>query len=125
LELAKGVASFESNTVDAPTEEISNSLVIIDFILNVIPSAEPMPWLRKQRLVIDDKPTVGGVLLFADEPQAILPKRSGIKIYQYATKDDVGTRETLVSDPITIEGHLYSQILKSVDRTVDLVENLK
>jgi ATP-dependent DNA helicase RecG len=39
------------------------------------------------------------VVLFADLPQAILPKRSGIKIYRYKSSEEEGTRETLVVLP--------------------------
>ena len=33
------------------------------------PTAEPAVWLKKQLLLTDNKPTVGAVVLFADEPQ--------------------------------------------------------
>ena len=66
-----------------------------------------------------------GVLLFADEPQAALPKRSAIKIYRYATKSHEGTRDQLSFDPITIEGPLYDQINEAVNRTKALIEEIK
>ena len=125
LELDKGLATFETHTVSCPIDEITNSIVIIDFILGVIPSAEPAPWLKKQRLVVEGKPTVAGLLLFAEEPQAILPKRCGIKIYRYKTRDTQGTRDTLAFDPITVEGHLYKQIQDAVQKTADYVEELQ
>jgi len=49
----------------------------------VVPTAEPEAWLRKQQLIQGNKPTVAGLVLFAEEPQAALPKRSGIKVYRY------------------------------------------
>ncbi len=52
-------------------------------MLDVVPTAEPEDWLKKQNVVVNDRPTVAGVLLFSDEPQALLPKRSGIKVYRY------------------------------------------
>lgn len=124
LELDKGVQSFESDSVAVDAKTISNSEAIIEFMLQVIPTSDPEPWLRKQQLVIDGKPTVGGVLLFADEPQAILPKRCGVKIYRYATKEKVGSRETLAGQPVTVEGCLYKQIKETVKKTVSLIENL-
>src|SRR6266436_1439047 len=39
----------------------------------VLPTGEPEPWLRSQLLLHDKKPTVAAALLFADEPQALLP----------------------------------------------------
>lgn len=79
LSLDKGISSFESETLNAPLELITNSAPVLDFLVNVIPTAEPEPWLRKQQLIRSDKPTVAATMLFADEPQAVLPKRSGVK----------------------------------------------
>lgn len=93
-------------------------------MLEVVPTSEPEPWLKKQRLIINDHPTVAGVLLFSEEPQAIIPKQCGIKIYQYTTKEE-GTRETLLFNPITIEGCVYDAIKKAVAKTIELVESMR
>ncbi len=73
LRLDKGITSFEGETIDAPKEVVTNSAPTIEFLVNVIPTAEPEPWLQKQQLLRQGKPTVAAILLFADEPQAILP----------------------------------------------------
>ena len=125
LEYAKGVRSFENQTVAVPLEMVTNSEVIIGFMLEVVPSAEPDPWLRKQLLLRDDMPTVAALVLFADEPQAALPKQSAIKVYRYATTDPIGSRATLQGQPLTIEGCLYAQIRAAVDTTVKLVEGIR
>ena len=91
----KGLVSFETELVNCPTDVISNSTHIIEFLLEVVPTGEPDTWLKKQMLLLNGKPTVAAVLLFAEEPQAVLPKRSGLKIYRYKTSDDEGTRTTL------------------------------
>jgi ATP-dependent DNA helicase RecG len=124
LELDKGIVSFESEAVDAPTTSVTNSETIIRFLIDVVPTAEPEPWLRKQQLIRDVRPTVAAVLLFADEPQAVLPKRSGVKIYRYETKDVQGSRDALVGQPVTIEGCLYTQIRKAVEQTVAIIQAL-
>jgi len=124
LELDKGVQSFESDTVPVETRLISNSAAVIGFMLEVIPTADPETWLRKQQLIMGDKPTVGGVLLFADEPQAIIPKRCGVKVYRYSTKDQAGSRDTLVGQPVTVEGCVYEQIKATVRQTVAVIEGL-
>ncbi|MFE2100618.1 ATP-binding protein, partial [Streptomyces sp. NPDC059468] len=121
----KGITSFESQTVSAPLDTIANSETIIGFMLAVTPSAEPLPWLKKQLLIHDGKPTVAALLLFSDEPQAALPKRSAIKIYRYKTAESQGSRETLDFDPITVEGCLYDQIAASVQRTSDIIEQVR
>lgn len=125
LEYSKGVASFESETVDVPIEVIENSVPALEFMLSVIPSAEPGPWLHKNQLIKGGKPTVAGLLLFAEYPQAILPKRCGIKVYRYKTKNSEGSRDTLAFTPLTIEGHLYDQIHAAVIRTTSLVEEVR
>lgn len=125
LEYTKGLASFENESVDVPVEVIENSLPTLEFMLGVVPTAEPAPWLNKERLIREGKPTVAGLLLFAESPQSILDKRSGIKLYRYKTKDPEGTRDTLAFVPFTIEGHLYAQILEAVSRTAAIVEDAR
>ncbi|MBW4454055.1 MAG: putative DNA binding domain-containing protein [Nostoc indistinguendum CM1-VF10] len=124
LRLDKGIDSFETSTVKADMEVITNSLPILNFMLRVIPSAEPEQWLKKQQLIINGKPTVGGVLLFSEEPQALLPKRCGVKVYRYKTADEEGRRENLAFDPITVEGCLYDQIIEAVNKTKNIVEEI-
>jgi ATP-dependent DNA helicase RecG len=72
LRLNKGLTSFETMTVDAAESVITNSHETIQFMLEIVPHQEPEKWLRKQNLIINDKPTVAGTVLFADEPQALL-----------------------------------------------------
>jgi ATP-dependent DNA helicase RecG len=124
LRRSKGLISHEDNTVSAAIVDITNSLAVIDFMLEIIPEAEPEVWLRKQRMIVDGLPTVAGVLLFADEPQVYLPKAS-IKIYRYRTAAAEGSRETLAFDPITVDGCLYRQIFDAVDKTVEFTEQIQ
>ena len=124
LEYAKGVASFEDEGVPVDKEAIITSDVIDEFIRDVVPTAEPEAWLKKQKLIRDERPTVAGVLLFADEPQAILPKRCGIKVYRYKTKEAMGFREAMVFTPKTVEGCLYKQIKDSVSLTREETEKI-
>jgi ATP-dependent DNA helicase RecG len=90
----------------------------------VIPTTEPEPWLRKQMLIRDNRPTVAGLLLFADEPQAILQKHCGIKIYRYKTREVTGFREVLADTPLTVEGCLYQQISAAVSKTQEITESI-
>ncbi len=125
LRLDKGITSFETETVSVDARTVSNSTVVLDFVLNVVPTAEPEPWLRKQFLLIGDKPTVAAVLLFAELPQAALPKRCGIKILRYGTTELTGSRDILAFDPLTVEGWLYEQIAAAVKETVRVVEGVQ
>lgn len=121
----KGITSFETEPVNVDKTLITNSAPVIGFMLEVVPTAEPEAWLKKQQVILDDKPTVAGLILFAEEPQAALPKRCGLKIYRYKTKDDEGTRETLDFDPISVEGCAYDQIKEAVQKTAEIIESVR
>jgi len=121
----KGLVSFETEPVNADPTEITNSTVILAFMLDVIPTAEPDIWLHKQQLILNGKPTVAGIILFAEEPQAILPKRTGIKIYRYKTNAPEGTRDTLDKEPLSIEGNAYFQIANAVKTTAEIIESVR
>jgi ATP-dependent DNA helicase RecG len=126
LERNKGIVSFETTNVSADPNTIINSIITRTFMRNVVPTAKADEWLIKQQTIIDGKPTVAGVILFADEPQAILPKRSGIKIARYTTSmAGEGTRETLSGDPISIEGCAYNLIHSAVRKTQEIIEGVR
>jgi ATP-dependent DNA helicase RecG len=125
LEYDKGIVSFEDELVNAPVNLITNSVTVIEFLLNQIPSAEPEIWLASQLVLENEKPTVAGALLFADEPQAMLPKRSAVKIFRYQTVEEGVNREVLSFDPLTIEGPIYDLIDKAVAATKEIVESIK
>lgn len=125
LELNKGITSYETESVPVDLANVCNSQTVIKFILEIVPSAEPEAWLRKQELIKNDKPTVAGVALFSDLPQAVLPKRTGVKIYRYRTSESMGSRETLAGDPETIEGCAYDLIAETVRRTQDIINEIQ
>ena len=125
LERDKGITTFEAETVNTPAETITNSETTIGFMLTAFPAAEPERWMRMQRVIVADKPTVAGVLLYSDLPQADLPKRSSVKLYRYKTSDAEGRRETLDGQPLTIEGALYDQIAAAVLKTKEFVESIR
>lgn len=125
LELDKGIASFEDETVNIDPEAISNSITVLEFMLQQVPHSEPESWLRSQFLFRNGSPTVASVLLFADEPQAILPKRSAIKIFRYTTVEEGVDRDRLAFDPITVEGPIVDLIAKAVGQTKEIVEGIK
>ncbi len=125
LERDKGITSFETELVNLPSDELTNSEVTIEFMLSAFPAAEPEAWMKSQRVVINGKPTVAGVLLYSDLPQASLPKRSSVKLYRYRTTDDEGAREYLDGQPETLEGPLISLIEDAVRQTIRVVESIK
>ena len=124
LEYAKGVHSFENDLTNADKASVTRSEVVEEFIHDVVPTAQPEEYLRKQSLIRDDKATVAAVLLFADEPQAIIPKHCGIKVYRFKTTRTEGFREAEAFIPKTVEGCLYKQIHAAVNLTKELVEEI-
>ena len=123
LQLDKGITSYEKQPVDADLEIITKSENLAAFIKNVVPMQTPDIFVRKQALSRGNKPVVAGVLLFAEEPQAVLPK-SGVKLFRYKTADKP-TRETLAGEPESIEGTAYDVIYAAVKRTKEMVEGIQ
>jgi len=125
LKLDKGITTFEDEVVPVKATTVTNSKTMLKFVMAVVPSAEPEEWAESQFVMNDDRPTVAGILLYADQPQAALPKRSAIKIFRYKTREDEGTRDTLAFDPVTIEGPIYDLIGEAVKGTKKLVEGIQ
>ena len=124
LRLDKGIESYEKQTVDADLEVVSKADTLSQFVRQVVPALTPRKFLQKQNLVKSEKPVVAAVLLFADEPQAVLPKHSGVKLYRYRTSGEP-SRETLAAIPTSLEGPIYTLIKASVDATVTMVEGIQ
>ncbi len=125
LELDKGIAQFENEPVaEAELADLTSSRILADFMKAVIPNVENESWIRKQKLCKEDTPTIAGVLLFSEEPQITLPKRSSIKIYRYRTSG-IADRDMLANQPLSIEGCVYSQIYEAVERTKEIIEGIK
>lgn len=125
LELTKGVTSFESETKRIDLAVLQESPILKTFLKQVVPRSTSAEWLSRQNLVRKGNPTVAAILLYAEEPQAALPKRSAIKLYRYKTTAVEGSRETLAFDPMSIEGCLYNQIKSAVSETRRLVEGIQ
>lgn len=124
LRYDKGIKSFEDEILNIDLSDVENSNTIIEFLLDSVPAAEPRDWLSKQRVMVGDRPTVAGVLLYSDNPQAALPKRSAVKILRYQTKHEA-ERDFLVFDPITMEGPLYELIYTSVEKVKQIIEGIE
>lgn len=88
------------------------------------PPTDKATWLSKQHLAKDGKLTVAGEMLFSDEPQICLPKRSSIKIFRYKTSGDAD-RAMLDGLPLTVEGCAYRQIYKAVEKVKEIIESMK
>jgi ATP-dependent DNA helicase RecG len=124
LELTKGVHSFENDTANVSLDVITTSAIMQVFVPHVVPQTPPEDFLKRNLLIRDTRPTVAAVLLFADEPQAILPKHCGIKVYRFKTTADEGFRDAEAFIPITVEGCLYRQIRAAVEQTTNIIQQI-
>lgn len=125
LELDKGIRTFEDEWVNVKISNLENSLSILNFLINVVPSAEPLTYLNNQELIRQDQAKVTGVLLFCDEPSIYLPKRCSIKLMRYKTKDEGIGRDFLDGTPKTIEGDAYTIIKSAVAETKKEIEKIQ
>lgn len=124
LELDKGISSYENEIVqDSDESDLLESEVYHQYSASLLPQANARKWLEKQRLIKNGKVTVAGELLFSDEPQISLPKRSSIKIYRYKTSGNAD-RDMLDGDPLTIEGCAYQQIYEAVKKVKEIIESM-
>ncbi|MEN5243001.1 ATP-binding protein [Pseudomonas atacamensis] len=124
LELDKGIVTFENEWVEIPLKRLENSVSIINFLINVIPSGEPKTYLDNQDLLKENHARVSGILLFCDNPAVYLPKRCSIKIMRYRTKENDIGREFLEGTPLTVEGDAYNLIYSAVSATKEIVERI-
>jgi ATP-dependent DNA helicase RecG len=125
LELDKGIVTFEDEWVNVKIDKIENSLSILNFLINVIPNAEPLTYLNNQELIQDGQCKVSGVLLFSDEPAIYLPKRCSVKIMRYRTKEEDIGREFLDGVPLTVEGDAYNIIYAAVEKTIEIIQTIQ
>src|SRR6476620_11142950 len=123
LELDKGIVSYEKQPVAADLSVLTKSANRATCVTQVVPMKTPAVFVRKQSLARSNQPVVAGILLFAEEPQAMLPK-SGVKLFRYKTAGQP-TRETLVGEPEAIEGATYDVIYAAIKKTVAMVEGIQ
>lgn len=125
LNLQKGITSYEDKTTQAPVAMVADSYQVTEFVVEALTFSEPEPWLREQLMIVANRPTVAAVVLFADEPQIVLPKAS-VMVYRYASRDKIGARKDLVDGKTwNIEGPAIKQIQGTVAKTTELIERVK
>jgi ATP-dependent DNA helicase RecG len=118
LAFAKGASSFEDYLLDVDPELVVDSSEATRFCSQLSPPQASLTYCSNEAL-IDRKtfaPTCAGVLLFAESPQPIFPRRCATKVVFYDTKQETPERDHLKRN-ITIEGCIYSQfhgILKEI-----------
>ncbi len=127
LQFAKGATSFEEFIVSIlPPEIVYESKELKDFLSDFSPRTDPLEYVISENL-IDLKtydPRVAGILLFAVNPSASLPRKSAVKIVRYETKEDEPERDYL-KETFSIEGPLYHLIHATVDKVTEIMSEIK
>jgi ATP-dependent DNA helicase RecG len=98
LAFAKGAQSFEDYAVEsALAEDVVDSPCIKDFLVDYSPSTDPLELALNKNLIgrKSFKPKVAGILLFANDPSSLMPKKCAVRIARYETKDDDPERDHL------------------------------
>jgi ATP-dependent DNA helicase RecG len=126
LQFAKGAASFEDQVLpNAPTEEVSEGTELQRFLSEYSPKSDPLEFVLNQNLV-DRKtwePKVAGLLLFNDNPAAVLPRKCSVKIVRYETREDDPERDHLKSS-VALEGPLYPLIHQTVKNVTEIMSSV-
>ncbi|MCC2446273.1 putative DNA binding domain-containing protein [Bacillus cereus] len=126
LQLSKGLISYEDQLVSGyDVEELVGEKELSGFLGVYSPKMEKLEYLKKQRLVRKNKdyfsPNIAAVLLYADNPSAILAKKCSVKITRYDTSEIEPKREHL-KEQYTVEGCLMTQIQDTLDCVKEMIE---
>jgi ATP-dependent DNA helicase RecG len=124
LALSKGSRSYEDQLLDGyGFERLAAEAALLDFLDEYSPRTEPLDYAMTQELVDNDgRVTVGGAVLYADNPSAVVPRRCGIKISRYATTETGLSRDHLVGVPVSVEGPLNSAIHRALDEVQAMLD---
>ena len=126
LGFAKGASSYEDMQVDsADAEDVVDADEIKIFLNEYSPKTDPLD-LSINKGLIDRKsfkPKACGLLLFANDPSGVIPKKCSVKIVRYETKEDDPERDHLAFTE-TMEGPLYPLIRASVDRVTEIMSSI-
>lgn len=125
LAYAKGQRSFEDVIIpDANLDDLESSVYLKDFIGNLgSENTDALDILLKQNLVDKDwVPRVASILLFSENPSAILPKQCAIRLARYDTSDEDPERDDLTEDVFSIEKPIFNQINEAYQGITELLK---
>ncbi len=128
LQLSKGSKSFENQNISGyDLARLTDSTELKDFLNYYFPKTDPKNFLKKQSLITctDDScnPIYAGVLMYDENPSAVLPKKCALKITRYDTSEQIPKREHL-KDQKTIEGPVHRQIIEGVREIQRIVNSV-
>lgn len=127
LKFAKGTVTYENELVPQTLPEIIyENENIIDFLKDFSPRTDPLEYCFSENLIHNKtcQPTVAGILLFANNPSANLPRKCAVKIVRYETKEDEPERDNL-KETFTLEGPVYKLISSTVNKVSDIMSQIQ
>lgn len=131
LTLSKGARSYEDQLLgDYGLADLVVEAELSFFLRSYSPATSAEDLAIKQRLIDRDTTfaTVSSAILYAENPSASVPKRCGVKVARYETKDVEGGRDQLFGTPISIEGparQVIDQTLLEVARMIEGVSAMR
>lgn len=126
LAYAKGFYKFEEQLVDAAElDDIVGNPYITDYLERVGSKQDQARFLRRNRLIVENggnsKPNVACVLLFDEEPQAVLSSKASVKIVRMKTTSSEYKREQLASSEVLV-GPLEHLAQRSEEQIFDIMK---
>lgn len=111
---AKGMTSEEDTILPSvPPEPIVEGHELIDYLASLpITNKDALSFALQECLLAEKSlaPSVAAVLLFAQNPSAVMPRQCAVKIVRYNSSHEEIERDSLTDDRHTIEGPLHQQI---------------
>jgi ATP-dependent DNA helicase RecG len=126
LSFAKEASSFEDQEVSGVrAESIVESSILNGFLKAYSPRTDALDFVLNQNL-LDQRswiPRVASVLLFHESPQAHLPRKSGLRVTRYETREDDPERDHL-KESIAVEGPSYHLIRSAIEATTKIMSEV-
>lgn len=125
LGFAKGAVSFEDYHVDVDPELVVDGSEVQFFTSALHPKHDPLAYCINEALIDRNtfKPTCAGILLFAERPQPIFPRRCATKIVFYDTKQEIPERDHLKKN-VTIEGPIRLQFKQVIEEITAIMSGI-
>lgn len=126
LSFAKGAASYEDQVLaDGQPEDVVDAAELTKFLRDYPPASDPLEFALNQNILDRSswKPRVVGAVLFHSAPPAVVPKKCGIRLVRYETKEEDPERDHLKLSE-SIEGPAYSLIHSAVARVSEVMASV-
>ena len=126
LSFAKGASTFEDQPMAGiRPEALVESTELKAFLQGYSPKTDPLDFAVNQHLLDNAswQPICAGILLFHDNPSAVMPRKCAVKIARYETSEDDAER-THLRQQWTVEGPLYQLIHRTMHEITEIMSSM-